>query len=106
MPSYRRQGDLPAKRHTRLPRDPKSSFRGEGLAYEHIVTTAGFDRAYTILYHHRPPTRVRAVEHMGSTPLIAAPEQVLRHHHIRGNALPRGGDPIRGRVPILFNEDM
>ena len=106
MPSYRRQGELPTKRHIRLPRDEKSSFRGEGLAYEHIVTTAGFDRAYTIMYHHRPPTRVRAVEHLGSTPLVPVDEQVLRHHHIPTAQMPRRGQPITGRVPILFNEDV
>lgn len=106
MPSYRRQGDVPAKRHTRLKRDPASSFHGEGMAYEHVLTTAGFDRAYTILYHHRPPTRVRSVEHIGNTPLMPADEQVLRHHHIRTTDMARGGDPITGRVPILFNDDV
>ena len=59
MPAYQRMGEVPRKRHIRLPREPASSFRGEGIAYEHVVTTAGFDRAYSILYHLRPPTRAR-----------------------------------------------
>ena len=39
--------------------EPDQSFLHEGLAYEHVVTTAGFDRAYSIMYHLRPPTRVK-----------------------------------------------
>ena len=106
MPNYRRQGELPAKRHIRLAREKGKSFLGEGLAYEHIVTTAGFDRAYTILYHHRPPTRVKKVELLPSTKNVAAGELPLRHHHIQSAKLPRHGDPVSGRVPILFNEDV
>jgi homogentisate 1,2-dioxygenase len=106
MPSYRRQGELPAKRHTRLSRDEKASFLGEGLAYEHVITTAGFDRAYTILYHHRPPTRMRSVEQIGVTPLTAVTDQPLRHHHVRTASIRRDGDPISGRIPLMFNADM
>ena len=106
MPVYMRIGDVPRKRHTRLPRDPDKSFLHEGLAYEHVVTTAGFDRAYSILYHLRPPTRVRKSELAGHMPLEAAPEQPLRHRHLRSQDLSRTGDPVRGRVPLLFNQDV
>ena len=40
-------------------------FRGEGIFYEEVMTTAGFGRAYSICYHLRPPTRVRKVEAAG-----------------------------------------
>ena len=106
MPTYLRFGDVPKKRHTRLAREANSSFNNEGLCYEHVVTTAGFDRAYSILYHLRPPTRVRAIEPAGHCIIEKAAEQCLRHHHLKTSALPRAGDPIGGRVPILFNEDM
>ena len=69
MPVYIRIGEVPRKRHIRLPRDPETSFLHEGLAYEHVVTTAGFDRAYSILYHIRPPTRVLASITREGTPL-------------------------------------
>lgn len=106
MPNYRRQGEIPPKRHIKLARAKAESFLGEGLYYEHVVTTAGFDRAYSILYHSRPPTRTRKVEVLPSSPLEAAEDLPLRHHHIKSADLPRAGDPISGRVPILFNQDV
>ncbi|MGI9519904.1 MAG: hypothetical protein ACR2NP_22815 [Pirellulaceae bacterium] len=66
MPNYRRLGELPPKRHIQMHRDPDESFLGEGLYYEHVVTTEGFDRAYSIMYHLRPPTRITNVEFIGT----------------------------------------
>ena len=106
MPVYLRLGEVPKKRHIQFKRDPKTSFKGEGLAYEHVVTTAGFDRAYSIRYHLRPPTRVKDVQVAGHLPLERAGELPLRHHHLRSKDLPRSGDLIRGRVPLFFNADM
>lgn len=106
MPPYLRIGDLPPKRHIRHPREEAESFRGEGLHYEHVHTTAGFDRAYSILYHLRPPTRVSRCEGAGTVEVQTAPQDTLRHHHFRTADLPRRGDPITGRVPILVNEDV
>jgi homogentisate 1,2-dioxygenase len=63
-------------------------FKGEGLFYEEVVTTQGFSRAYSIAYHLRPPTRVKAVEPPGSMPVEVAPQDVLRHHHLKSAALP------------------
>ena len=62
MPHYLRLGELPRKHHVKFPRPAAASFKGEGLHYEHIITTEGFDRAYSILYHQKPPTRVKSVE--------------------------------------------
>jgi homogentisate 1,2-dioxygenase len=81
-------------------------FRGEGIAYEEVITAAGFDRAYSILYHLRPPTRVRRVEPAGTVAPELAEEPVLRHHHLLTGRLPRRGDPIGGRVPLLVNDDV
>lgn len=106
MPNYRTLGHLPPKRHIALRRDPSESFLNEGLYYEHIVTTAGFDRAYSIMYHLRPPTRNTKVEPAGQIEIEKAEVDTLRHHHIRSQDLPRGGDPIGGRIPMLFNEDL
>ena len=106
MPVYMRVGEIPPKRHTRLSRDPEKSFNHEGLAYEHVMTTEGFDRAYSILYHLRPPTRIKHVERAGEMPLEAATGQPLRHRHLRSNDLPRAGEPVLGRVPLLFNSDV
>ncbi|HYG74001.1 MAG TPA: homogentisate 1,2-dioxygenase domain-containing protein [Planctomycetota bacterium] len=104
MPNYLRFGDVPAKRHIRLPRE--NAFNQEGIAYEHVVTTEGFNRAYSIMYHLRPPTRVRKVEMAGSWEIKKADEQVLRHYHLKTAQMPRSGDPISGRVPMMYNADV
>lgn len=106
MPYYQRLGSVPPKRHTQHRRPRETSFAGEGIYYEHVVTTEGFDRGYSILYHLRPPTRVREVTLVETRPLRAAEGMPLRHHHLRSNRLPRRGDPILGRVPLMFNEDL
>lgn len=106
MPYYRQLGEVPAKHHIRFNREPAQSFKGEGLAYEHVLTTEGFDRAYSILYHMRPPTRVCKVELLENRCLKKAADSPLRHHHFKTANIPRRGDLYRGRVPILFNHDM
>ena len=104
MPHYMRLGELPPKHHIKLARDPAKSFQGEGFAYEHVITTAGFDSAYTSLYHLRPPTRIKEVTALGECSLEKVSKLPLQHHHLRSAKMPRTGDPIRGRVPLLFNE--
>lgn len=106
MPNYRRLGKIPPKRHIKMPREGNESFLNEGLLYEHVVTTEGFDRAYSIMYHLRPPTRITKVEHVGNIEIVKADEGALSHRHIRSQDLPRQGDPIQGRVPMLFNDDL
>lgn len=106
MPSYRQLGTVPPKRHIRLPRDKASSHLGEGLHYEHVLTTEGFERAYTIMYHMRPPTRVREVELVERRELEAVTDQPLRHHHLKSGEMARGGDPVRDRIPLMFNDDL
>jgi homogentisate 1,2-dioxygenase len=106
MPRYLQLGSVPPKRHIHHRRPEKDSYAGEGIYYEHILTTDGFDREYSILYHLRPPTRVAKVEHAGNTSLEAAADIPLRHVHLRTADLPRSGDVVRGRVPLLFNEDL
>jgi homogentisate 1,2-dioxygenase len=104
MPPYLRVGSIPRKRHIAHAAEP--GHRGEGLYYEEVVTTAGFGRAYSILYHLRPPTRVSAVEPAGSVPLEWADLPALRHHHVRSGRMARAGDPVAGRVPLLANDDV
>ncbi len=105
MPSYRRLGELPPKRHIKMP-NAGNSFLNEGLYYEHVVTTQGFDRVYSIMYHMRPPTRVLDTETAGTLKLEKADERQLRHHHFKTQELPRTGEPVTGRIPILFNDDL
>lgn len=105
MPTYRQLGSLPPKRHMKF-ENPGKSYKDEGLYYEHVVTTQGFDRTYSILYHMRPPTRVVSTETVGQLELKPYRDQALRHHHIKSGDLARAGDPILDRVPMMFNEDL
>lgn len=106
MPHYLKLGETPRKHHIAFPRDAAASFKGEGLHYEHVVTTEGFDRAYSILYHMKPPTRVKRVELFRESTLKPAAPAPLRHHHLRSAAIERAGDPYSGRVPLMFNADI
>ncbi|MDY3553421.1 homogentisate 1,2-dioxygenase [Gemmata sp. JC717] len=101
---YLSRGSVPKKRHTQHRADP--GFKGEGLFYEEVITTQGFSRAHSFAYHLRPPTRVKHVESAGIQPVEVAPQDVLRHHHLKSAMLPAGGDPIAGRVPMLANADV
>ena len=78
----------------------------EGLYYEEVISTQGFNRAYSIAYHLRPPTRVLKVEPAASAIVEAAPQDVLRHHHLKTRQLPVAGDPITGRVPMFTNAEV
>jgi homogentisate 1,2-dioxygenase len=104
MPQYLRLGSLPPKRHIEHPQKP--GYRGEGIHYEEVVTTAGFSRAYSIAYHLKPPTRVKKVEAAGSVNIDTVDEPALRHHHLKTRTIPRKGDPIRGRIPLMMNADI
>lgn len=104
MPPYRQLGRIPAKRHTAFRTDP--GYKNEGIYYEEVITTQGFGRAYSIVYHRRPPTRVRQVQPAGQWPIDLAADGPLRHHHLRSSQLAPSGDPITGRVPLLTNPDV
>lgn len=104
MPAYLQVGSIPPKHHIALPREP--GYRSEGIAYEEVVTTAGFGRAYSICYHLRPPTRVRKVEPAGDVLLKTVTMPVLRHHHLKTGHIEPAGDPVTGRIPLLANADV
>jgi homogentisate 1,2-dioxygenase len=97
-------GSIPRKRHTAHRHEP--GYRGEGIYYEEVVTTAGFGRAYSIAYHLRPPTRVRKVEAAGEVRVVPVEQPTLRHHHLVSGRMERTGDAVTGRVPLMFNEDV
>lgn len=104
MPQYLKRGSIPPKRHTIHSNVP--GHRQEGIYYEEVITTQGFSRAYSIVYHLRPPTRVLRIESGGNSPIKQADESTLRHVHLKTSALVPTGDPISGRIPLLFNSDV
>jgi homogentisate 1,2-dioxygenase len=104
MPSYRKIGSIPAKRHIAHRHEP--GYKGEGIYYEEVVTTAGFGRAYSIVYHLRPPTRVKKIEPAGTVIPDLVEQPALRHHHLRTGNIKPSGDPLTGRIPLLLNPDV
>src|SRR5580658_6867797 len=104
MPPYLRLGSIPRKRHIAHPNVP--GFKGEGIYYEEVVTVAGFSRAYSLVYPLRPPTRVVRIEPAGTVSLELDDQPALRHHHLKSRSIPRAGDPITGRLPMMGNDDV
>ena len=100
MPQYLKLGALPRKHHIKFPREAAASYKGEGLHYEHVVTTEGFDRAYSILYHLKPPTRVKGVELFKEFALKPGAPTPLRHHHLKSAAMARA--ELRPSKAIAF----
>jgi homogentisate 1,2-dioxygenase len=107
MPYYQKLGQIPRKHHIWFHRNGAApTFKNEGIAYEHVITTEGFNEAYSIMYHLRPPTRVRNVKLLKCHELKKVADSPLRHHHLKTANIPRRGDIYTGRIPILFNQDM
>jgi homogentisate 1,2-dioxygenase len=104
MPRYLALGNIPAKRH--IAHRTEVGFKNEGIYYEEVVSTHGFSRAYSIVYHLRPPTRVKKVEAAGAWPVERVEQPTLRHHHLKTGAIPPKGDPVTGRIPLLTNADV
>ena len=49
MPYYQRLGEIPRKHHIWFHRNGAApTYKNEGIAYEHVFTTQGFDEAYSI----------------------------------------------------------
>jgi homogentisate 1,2-dioxygenase len=102
MPSYRRVGDIPRKRHT--------LHRHDGaVMFEELMGTDGFSGASALLYHRHSPSAIRSVEAVDSPPVCWQPNHPLRPHHLRTAALPpptSEPDAVRGRHALLGNENV
>src|SRR5205807_3289845 len=101
MPYYQKLGQIPRKHHIWFHRNGAGpSYKNEGIAYEHVFTTQGFDEAYSIMYHLRPPTRVRKVELIKHWEPKKVMDSPLRHHHLKTANIPRRGDLYTSRIPM------
>lgn len=98
MVFYVKQGDLPESRHTFD--DPKRILKEELFGEE------SFDGPYSLLYHEREPTRVRALKREERIPVEGGSESELLHRHIKGFELSPEGDLISGRKYLMFNDDV
>lgn len=100
MPSYVRAGSLPHKRHIQF-RRPDG-----GLYAEELFSTKGFESAYSLLYHLRPPTATLEVRPWQRPAVQLVPNEPLRNRHFKTAALELHGDAITSRRPLLGNGDM
>ena len=100
MPIYQAQGKIPRKRHVQF-RKPDG-----GLYYEELIGNLGFAGLQSLLYHIARPTQVREIRLLQRLPWETAERTELRPLHLRTDRLPRGGDPLLGRRPLLFNADV
>ncbi len=100
MPYYRRVGEVPAKRHVRVP-----SGDGGWLA-EELMGTAGFAGGSSLLYHRHSPSAIEGAEVVADDRPVCAPDQPLLPRHLRTTDLEVGGDPVRDRHVLLANADV
>jgi len=100
MPNYRSAGDVPRKRHLRVPGP------GGGLLFEELMGEEGFSGDSSLLYHRRSPSAIVGAEVVDHDPPTLVPNQPLLPHHLRTSALPTGGDPVTGRQALLANDDV
>lgn len=101
MPFYHKLGEIPRKRHVQF-RKPDGS-----LYYEEVFGQEGFSGIQSILYHTHIPSAAR--QYRSLHPVPTEPEsdgRTMHYRHFRTGRLSGGDDPIHGRIPLLFNEDL
>src|SRR5206468_10366374 len=107
MPYYQKLGEIPRKHHLWFHRNGAGpGYKNEGIYYEHVVTTEGFNEAFSIMYHVRPPTRVRNVKLLKCEEPRKVTDSPLRQHHLKTANIPAKGTRYTVRIRILFNKDM
>ena len=95
-----------------LPPKPHTAFRDDAgkLFYEEMFTRGGFGGPFTYFYHRHPvtPSTEVAVSDRGFPAPVVAEDALrpLRRRMYDSNLIPRGGQPIDRRVPVLFNRDV
>ncbi|MVM31955.1 homogentisate 1,2-dioxygenase [Spirosoma sp. HMF4905] len=101
MPFYHTLGHIPPKRHTQFGKP-----NGQGLYYEQLFGTIGFEGMSSLLYHVHRPTMVREVlESVDMAPKLAIQKNMLARKLIGFNIAP-ADDFLESRVPLLANNDL
>lgn len=100
MSYYFKLGNIPHKRHTQF-RQPDGS-----LYHEELMGIHGFSGDKSLLYHLRPPTAVERIERGCKIEMSFSEPGPVRHRLLRTAKLPRGGDAVQGRVPLMANQDV
>ncbi len=93
-----------------LPPKPHLAFKAASgaLYYEECITRAGFEGAFSIVYHqHRPHEAVPVAPSVSFAVPRATESSTLRRRHFRALELAPGAGPASScRVPLLFNRDV
>jgi homogentisate 1,2-dioxygenase len=100
MPHYQRRGKLPRKRHIVFKR-PSGD-----LLYEELIGNMGFRGPSSLLYRIHRPTQLLSAETVADLSPVPHEDRTLRPHHFRLGRLPRHGDPVFGRVPVVYNPEV
>ncbi|WP_080058560.1 homogentisate 1,2-dioxygenase [Spirosoma aerolatum] len=101
MPFYHTLGQIPSKRHTQFAKPD-----GQGLYYEQLFGTIGFEGMSSLLYHVHRPTMVREVlDSVDTTPKLAVAKNMLSRKLI-GFDIEPADDFLESRIPLLVNNDL
>jgi homogentisate 1,2-dioxygenase len=100
MPFYHTLGTIPPKRHTVMKKP------GEGIYYEQLFGTVGFDGMSSLLYHIHRPTMVKdLLESIDMTPKIAV-EKNMKSRRLIGFDVAPQDDFLESRKALLVNSDV
>jgi homogentisate 1,2-dioxygenase len=100
MPNYRCLGEVPAKRHTIVPRD------GGGSLFEELMGSDGFSGESALLYHRNSPSALLEIEAVEvERPRLCA-DTPLQPRHLRTGDLSGRGDAVLGRELLLGNRSV
>lgn len=100
MPFYHTLGKIPPKRHTVMKKPD------EGIYYEQLFGTVGFDGMSSLLYHLHRPTMVKdLLESIDLTPKIAVHKNMKSRRLIGFDVAPED-DFLDARKALLINSDV
>lgn len=100
MPFYHSLGKIPPKRHTVMKKPD------EGIYYEQLFGTVGFDGMSSLLYHLHRPTMVKdLLESIDLTPKIAV-QKNMKSRRLIGFDVDPEDDFLDSRKALLVNSDV
>jgi len=100
MPIYHTLGNIPPKRHTVMKKPD------EGIYYEQLFGTVGFDGMSSLLYHIHRPTMVKdLLDSIDMTPKIAV-EKNMKSRRLIGFDVAPEDDFLDSRKALMVNSDV
>jgi homogentisate 1,2-dioxygenase len=99
MVMYRREGQVPDKRHTQAWHDGR-------LLTEEVIGLKGFSGASSILYHLNTPVRIREVGEFRAIERDEWVPETHTHRLVNTWDVPPGGDALSGRRLLMWNNDV